>query len=170
MNMNQQVEPISKPELLKRIRSERQYLAETLAQLSEDQMVKPGAEAAWSVKDMLAHLVAWEEYLVQWVDQILRGQAPELPAGVGGIDQVNAEIYEENKDRPLTEVLTEFQTSYQEVLRCTEAASEEILLQTGLFPAWGDTPLWDVVASNTYWHYQEHGEALRAWLAREEAG
>ncbi len=160
--MNQQVEPITKPELLERIRSERQYLEKTLAQLSKDRMVKPGAEAAWSVKDMLAHLVAWEKYLVQWVDQIFRGQVPQLSD--------NAGIYEENKDRPLTEVLAEFQTSVQEVLRCTEAASEETLLQTGLVPDWGDTPLWEVVASNTYWHYQEHGEALRAWLEREEAG
>jgi len=168
--MNKPIERFSKPELLERIGSERRCLEETLNQLSKEQMVQPGAEAVWSVKDMLAHLVVWEKYLVQWLDQILHGQVPELPAGVGDIDQVNAGIYEENKDRPLTEVLAEFQTSYQEVLRCTEATSEETLLQTGLFPAWGETPLWEVVASNTYWHYQEHGEALRAWLAGEETG
>jgi hypothetical protein len=27
----------------------------------------------------------------------------------------------------------------------------------------GGEPLWEAIAANTFWHYEEHGEDIRRW-------
>ena len=54
------VPPTSKAELLGRIRREHAALEQTIARLSDDQMLA-AAEHDWTVKDLLAHITAWEQ-------------------------------------------------------------------------------------------------------------
>jgi hypothetical protein len=161
-------EQISKSELLDAIRSERERLEETLARLDKDQMTQPGVEGGWSVKDILAHITAWEKLMTRWVGQALRGDVPELPGRDEIVDQWNQRIYQENKDRPLAEVLEEFKRSYQDALRTTETTLEEDLMDPERFEWLKGAPLWRVVAANTWWHYKEHNESTQAWLESRE--
>lgn len=56
----------SKDKLLKDIHTERRRLEKTLSNLSMEDMIKPGVTGTWSVKDILAHLVAWERLFLDW--------------------------------------------------------------------------------------------------------
>ena len=58
--MNAQTEKMTKSELLNQIRTERGQLEETLARLTHAQMLLPGVDGEWSVKDALAHISTWE--------------------------------------------------------------------------------------------------------------
>jgi hypothetical protein len=41
----------------------------------------------WSIKDIVAHLTAWEERLVAWLEAIAHGTSPELPPWPGNFDE-----------------------------------------------------------------------------------
>jgi len=43
-------------------------------------MVEPGVVGEWSVKEVLAHLVEWEQMVVGWYRVGHGGEVPELPA------------------------------------------------------------------------------------------
>jgi hypothetical protein len=161
--MGEEIEQFTKAELLDAIRVRRKRLEEALAQLGEDQMIQPGVESNWSVKDILAHIVAWEQRMVLWVGQALRGEVPAIPATWDEVHRLNEQSYWENRDRPLAEVLADFQRSYAEALALAEAVPEEDLVDPGRFSWREGVPLARVVAANTCWHYAEHLESIQAW-------
>jgi hypothetical protein len=164
MAMSQQGEHVPKSALLERIRFEHAFTEAAWNQVREEELLQPGVEGEWSAKDLMAHLSFWEKRMVRWSTEALSGPSFELPAGNEMVDQINARVYEENKDRPLAEVRTEFETSYRQALRTIEATPEADLLRTGLFPAWGDIPLWKFYATLTSLHYEQHNQSIRAWL------
>jgi hypothetical protein len=162
---------MTKQKILELMRSEREALEKTLAALSEAQMTQPGVQDAWSVKDILAHIVDWERRMVRWIQESLRGEVPQRPApGMtwDDLDRLNERTYLSNKDRALDEVRADFQRSYRRSLQVVESLSESDLIDPRRF-AWreGD-PLWHMVAANTWWHYKEHREAIDAWVKESE--
>ncbi len=131
-------------------------------------MAQPGVESNWSVKDILAHIMAWEKRMVQWLEESLRGEVPERPApGMSwdDLDRLNEQIYRENRDRALDEVLADFRQSHEESLRVVEAIAEEDLIEPERFEWREGDPIWHMVAGNTWWHYKEHRETISNWLA-----
>jgi hypothetical protein len=65
----------TKTDLLTEIRTQRRHLENNLAGLTPAEMCQPGVCGDWSVKDVLAHLTAWEQntcnhYL--WAKTIIR--------------------------------------------------------------------------------------------------
>ena len=43
-------------------------------------MLEPGIEGNRSVKDIVAHMTAWEQRMIQWLDESAAGLAPQRPA------------------------------------------------------------------------------------------
>jgi hypothetical protein len=145
-----------KDELLKDIQGERRRLEKLLASLSEEQLLLPGAVGNWSVKDVLAHLVEWEQLLLEWYRCGVEGTSPAFqPVGMGrtAIDQLNRGFYERNRLRTLPQVLADFKASYQEILRTVQAISEEELFTPGWYTWTGRLVLADYAAANTCSHY-----------------
>lgn len=167
--VSEEVEPISKAELLNAIRVERQKLEQTLARLDQAQMTEPRVEGEWSVKDILAHLVAWEGRMVRWLGEAHRGQVPQIPATWDDVHQLNAQSYREQRDRSLEDVLLDFHRSYREALETVEAFPEGDLVDPDRFVWRKGQPLWVMVAANTSWHYKEHTESIRTWLEKSPA-
>ena len=158
---------MTKAEIMKLIRGEREGLEHVLAGLSEGQMTRPGVENGWSVKDLMAHIIDWEGRLVQWIEESLRGEVPQRPApGMtwDDLDRLNKQTYVLNKDRDLGDVLADFHRSYERALATVEALPEEDLVDPQRF-AWREgAPLWHMVAANMWEHYQEHRESIDTWL------
>lgn len=158
-------EQMTKARLLEEIRMERERLEAVLAGMDEEQMLLPGVNGRWSVKDILAHIVVWEERMIRWL-----GETPQmLPPGMtwDDIDQMNEQTYLEHRDWPLAEVLSAFRASYPQAVRAVEAVPEADLIEAGRFAWFGSDPLWHLVAANTSWHYAQHAKAIRAWLEKQ---
>jgi hypothetical protein len=155
----------NKAGLLDRIQVEHHRLEILLAQLDENQMVQPGVAGSWSVKDILAHITAWEQHMLQCLHETLQGLTPVLPANKHALHHWNVRIYEENQFKPLAEVQAAFQQSSQEVFKKIEATSEEELLRE-IQGAWPEGPLWQGIADNTCAHYKEHAASIRAWIKK----
>ncbi len=159
---------LDKSKLLDLIRAERAFMERTLALMRREQMVTPMTDGGWTVKDTLAHISAWEQLCLGWIEAAHRGETPETPAPGftwDEIDRLNEKIHQDNQGRALDEVLANSAWSYQQMLGTVEALPEEELF-TPKYYQWlyADDPLWLYVAHNSYIHYEEHIVAMRAWL------
>jgi len=148
--------PTSKAELLTAIERERGALESTLEPLTPEQMVDSTTMGGWSVKDVLAHLVEWEQMALGWYHAGLRQEAPELPAPGfkwNQTPQLNQMIFEKYRDRPLDEVLRLFDSSHQEILGVIRDLSQEELFTAGLVAWTGKNTLGAYFVSATSSHY-----------------
>jgi hypothetical protein len=153
---------MSRATFLDALRSGRAEWDDLLIQVPRDLMEEPGVEGDWSIKDIASH-IAWHE---RQMVEVLRVRALvgsnlwELP-----LDQRNATIFEENRQRSLDDVLTEAGQTFRQLLREVEALSEEDLNDPARFrdmpPDW--IP-WKLIAENSYQHYPDHVASVVAWL------
>ncbi len=159
----------SKAQLLKDIQAERRRLEKTLSTLEAAEMVQAGAVGTWSVKDVLAHLAAWEKLFLDWYQAGIQGSAPgTLPVGMGkrAIDALNQQIYTQNQGRSLEEILAEFQASYRQILAVIEAIPEGDMFSCGRFSWTGELALVDYIAGNTCSHYAWARSQISKWVKR----
>ena len=90
-------------------------------------MAWPGSMDDWPVKDILAHLVDWEQHFIGWCNAGLQGRVPDTPApGMSWRDlpQLNQEGYERHKNGSLEDVLDQYKKSYKEILVLIEGTIE----------------------------------------------
>ena len=135
--------------------------------LDKTQCSTEGVIPGWSIKDILAHIASWHHRLLIWLGAAVHNEEPDIsgPDSVEDMDALNAQFYQENKPRPLDEVLADFRATYQQINDRIQAIPEEYLINPHRFP-WSDgEPLWQLVAGDTYEHYQEHLAQIQEWLA-----
>jgi len=157
-------ERIVKAALLGNIQAGYDKFEALLAPLSEEQMTTPTVNGTWSIKDNIAHLTAWQGYVLEQLQGVIDGkEPPEFMPGLTTEDEINERVYQENRNRPLAEVLADLRASYQRVLATVQSLSEENMNTP--FP-WSKSgnPAWLLIAGNTYEHYEEHGNIIRRWL------
>jgi hypothetical protein len=158
-------ETITKAALLGNIQSGYNQFEALLSSLSEEQMTIPAVNDSWTIKDNIAHLTAWQSYLLSQLQGLIDGKRP--PAFMPGLseDEINKVFYEENKERPLAEVRADFHLFHQRVLADVQSLSEETL--NAPFPWSNDGyAVCSLIAGNTYEHYEEHGNIIKRWLGR----
>lgn len=159
----------SKDQLLKDIHTERRRLEKNLSPLSVEDMLQPGITGAWSVKDILAHLVAWEKLFMEWYQTGVQGGSFIIePVGMcqTAMDALNQQIYEANQWRSLDEIIAEFHASYQQVVAIIEGISEGDMFVHGRFTWTGKLTLADYIAGNTCSHYAWANSQIRKWGKR----
>jgi len=130
-----------------------------------------GIIGEWSVKDLLAHLVAWEQRFLFWYKAGLRGEVPQIPApGIswGELDLLNQLIYEKHRDRSLEDVRTEFNTSFHQVLATIEDIPEEDMFATGRYAWLGESNLAAYILANTADQYRWAKQQIRSWLKAQD--
>ena len=154
---------LSKAEVLSGIQSEYDLLEEILAGLSESQMVQPGVEGDWSVKDIIAHIATWQKRMVGWVIEARQGKTPPMEEGEAQIHQWNQQDYLANRDRALADILAEFRRWHQEAVTLTKAIPEEELCDLHRYAWLNGKPLWAMIVGDTGNHYRDHRQAIAHW-------
>jgi hypothetical protein len=144
---------------------------ELLAELSEEQIMEPMPPSMWTVKDVVAHMWAWQQASVARAEAALYGTRPAYPHWweINGpdpnedVDQTNAWLYDANKDRPWSTVYMDWKTQFEHYLELTQQIPEKDLLEPRKYAWMGEYPL---VASNlgSWDHHKEHLDSLTAWL------
>ena len=158
---------MDKDEFVHRIRSERARLDEVLSGIDDDGMLRsPGG--AWTGKDQLAHLSAWHRVALARVLGRREGEMFAWPEGsYEGLDtdQLNERFREQFKDRSIEEVRKEYADSYDQLLDAIDARNAADLDREWFSgkPEYGT--LAEMIAGNTYEHYDEHIPLLHALAA-----
>lgn len=152
---------MSKQDVLDQLDQARERLLTALEGLPPDAMLRPGVIGLWSVKDILAHLCAWESELITALSKLDK-QMPEIMK-IEDINEWNGEQYHLNAPRPLDVVLEDLQGVHKHLLQAVQALDEKTLTDARKFRWMEGEPLAYLVAANAYWHEQEHAEQIQEW-------
>ena len=146
---------------------------EVLAGLSDEQIVDPGLPGNWSVKDVIAHLWAWQQRTLARTEAAVRDMEPRYPEWPDtlppdpddDVDQANDWIYRTNRDRPWPDVHADWRSQFERILELSDQLSQTDLFDPARYSWMGGYPL---AASyfGTYEHHEEHIDKLRDWLAQ----
>ncbi len=162
-------ELLNKAQLLDKMHSEYTAFQMLLNSLDETQMTTAGENGDWSIKDILAHIATWQKHLLDRLEAAAHNQEPAVPVQSltdEEIDRLNEQFYQENKSRPFAEVLTDFRSTYLQIVKAMQTISDTDLTDPHCFAWMGGSPLLRLVAGDTYEHYQEHIGPIQEWLAK----
>ena len=168
--MTDDYQPPTKSDLLDVINAERARLESLLEGLTDVQMTTAGVEGFWSIKDILAHIAAWERLAFDRISAALSGEALKFPLikDDAGVDRYNAEVYERNKAQPLTDVITEFHGSHRDFHTQIETLDDGFLTSPLPFDWAGKLTAQVMISANTHWHYIEHANSINRWLEEQD--
>jgi uncharacterized damage-inducible protein DinB len=145
----------------------RERLMASFEGLSEDEMLQSGPAGDWSVRDILAHVAAWDRAVTASFEQMLKGERPELlDLDEEEIEVFNAEHNEADKQRGLEEVLRELSDSREAMIELLRGVENAALFA----PAPGDEHADMSIAG---WlrvqvsHDEEHAEMIELWREGE---
>ncbi|MHA2299195.1 MAG: ClbS/DfsB family four-helix bundle protein [Candidatus Hodarchaeales archaeon] len=164
-----------KIEITEKMKVERRRLVKNLELLNDEDMVQPGVggpDGKYSVKDILAHLVEWEQMFLEWYQAGLRGEVPEVPApGITWreLRVLNAQIFEKHRKKPLEDIKAKFESSYKQVMEVVEVMSVEDFFERGRYNWMGPNEnVGGYVKANTGNHYRWAKNKIRKWLKTQD--
>jgi hypothetical protein len=155
---------MTQSELQDAIQTGRLEFGDLLNSIPEDKMEDPLLENGWSVKDTIMHIVAWEQRLIGWLNAVAQGDQPTLPAPGytwDQMDELNEQTVIQQRHRSLQDILASFHASLSLIFLALDRYDDKTLNSQYLGE---ESVLWRYFAENTYEHYQEHGDEIRAAL------
>jgi hypothetical protein len=166
-------DPTNKTELLDTMQSSFAAFEALLAPLNEAQLIAPGVNGDWSIKDILAHITAWQERMANRLEAIVRHEdGAQIKPSITNEEEMNRfndTTFTANHLRPLNDIQARFRASTQRLQASVEAANESDLFEPGRFAWMEGEPLWKNVGGNSFWHYGEHASMIEEWLASQKA-
>jgi hypothetical protein len=141
-----------------------------LTEAGEARLIEAGVEGDWSLKDIIGHIAYYETWAADNLIAIRRGE-PRPQSEYKGLelDERNARIYERNRDKTLAEVWRESQISFQRSIESVQGLHDNDLYDVEFTrPSGVEWTIHDLLAGDSYEHYQEHFTSARAWLDRVE--
>jgi len=131
---------------------------EAIAGLTEAQMSQPGLDG-WSVKDVLNHLTACDEFRFFEIEKVSRSGRLAYPGlSSDESDSLNHLIVTKRRSLSLSEVLRDLDAVRALVLEAISRAPDSALDPA----AYVDYPV-----NGSISHDREHAAAIRAWRKRE---
>lgn len=163
-----------KEHILAALREQFESWEEFMASLNEEQITAAHFDHAWSIKDVIAHLWAWQQISSARMESGVQAREPEYPKWIMALgedweedaNRVNALTFERNHEKPWSEVYQNWRGGFLQFLELGNKISERDLLDGDRYP-WlkGYSLAFILVAS--YDHHQEHLEKLLNWLRED---
>lgn len=142
-------------------------------------MTIKGVSGNWSIKDIIAHIWAYEQYISDRLNEIKHGEIyypckkfnaldafidefgyPDFGSPLLDDDESNVWVYEKYKNVALDEIVTQENQAFVSIISTIESMPEHLIKEHNLF---------ERVADNTYHHYQEHIKSIRSWLRKHSS-
>ncbi|GCE15458.1 ClbS/DfsB family four-helix bundle protein [Tengunoibacter tsumagoiensis] len=156
---------LSKPQLLTELHNENASWQALLDEIGEANMTQPEVAGGWSIKDIVAHLTEWRRWSVRGFQVELNYEpefTPPWPPALQSDDDINAWMYESQRDRPLADVLSDSREVLQQLVEALAAFSEEELQDPQRFSWLAGEPLNGRLFFSHF--HDDHEPDMRAWL------
>jgi hypothetical protein len=153
---------MGKRDFLEQMRAGRATLNAAIGKLSEEQLTQEIIAGEWTVKDILAHLAAWEGEALLAAERVARGE-PDGYLVEESVDDWNRRRVEERRRLPLVDVIQEFNDNRDALLAALERCPED--------GGAGGRDWWEPTG-RLWWlteHDSEHVAAIQAFHARAES-
>jgi hypothetical protein len=158
---------MTKSTLLATLRAKRAEWEAVLAKVPAEEMTKPGVAGEWSVKDIVAHLSFFERWYADRLHEQLRGERyTPTEFDFMPFDQRNDLLFQQNRERPLPEILAESQEGFEQLMAGVEAQTEAFLIEPQQFEGLPEpVRVWEMLRGDVYDHYAQHLPSIEQWLA-----
>ena len=161
----------NKQQILFTLREAYDRWEDLLASLTETQITAPLYPSDWTIKDVVAHLRAWQQRSIARLEAALHDREPRYPQWPSDLDpepegqphSLNAWLYETYREQPWSSVYPNWRDGFLRFLELGEAIPEEALFAEGKYP-WLEGYTLSAVFRGSYEHHQEHYETLVTWL------
>lgn len=162
---------LSKTQLLAELNTENASWQALLDDIGFTNMTQPEVAGGWSIKDIVAHLTGWRRRTVGRFQATLNHE-PDVPtpwpSELQEDDEINAWIYESNRDRPLADVLRDSREVFQQLMDAIDAFSDDEIQDPQRIEWLEGEPLSGKFVFSHF--HEEHEPAMRAWLDRVRRG
>lgn len=166
-------------EILERAETARASFDRLLVEVGETRMEQPGVEGDWSVKDIIAHVMAYDRWTAAQLNAAREGRAatPQeefgLDAPPPGADTLDTEarnmaLRAFYRDAPLAGILADAEHAFALLMEAIASLTDEQLADPA-FLGWSESlTTVQCIAIQTWEHYEAHEPALRALVMRDE--
>ena len=139
-------------------------------------MTLTGVSGKWSIKDILAHILAYEQFIADRLHEILHDEVyspaktqaaldhflaefgyPDFGSMLDDRDKQDAWVVDKYHNVPLEDIVAQELQAFASIVAGLEKLPPHLIQQHNLF---------DRVANYTYRHYQEHIGEIRLWLKK----
>ena len=159
-----------KDHILMALREQLNQWEELLAGFSEKQLTTP-LRGKWSIKDVVAHLCAWQERTFARLEGGRLNREPAFPRWPAEFDPdleentgpINAWIYETHTKEPWSKIHKNWRDGFQRCLEAAAAIPESDLLNDEKYAWLKGYPLAYILLA-TYEHHREHLGKLQTRL------
>jgi hypothetical protein len=160
---------------LRRINDEHAAWNALVAEVGEERMNEPGPMGEWTFKDLTSHLTGWRDYSISRFEAVLRGESDApfpWPPVLTTDDEINSWIHDTYKDKPLAEVLSDHNATWDRLRTVIQEMPEELLTDPDGFPWMEGEAVGETLASGLFFGHlhEEHEPAVREWLDQSTAG
>jgi len=137
-------------------------------------MTLKGVSGKWSIKDVLAYILSYEQYMADRMNEILHHEVyvpcktqtaldafldafgyPDFGSALLDDDEPNAWIIEKYKNISLDDVVTQELQAFASIISAFEQMTQETITKHNLN---------ERIANHTFKHYRDHIKDIRAWL------
>jgi hypothetical protein len=161
-----------KHQLLAALREEFNRWEAQLGSLSEAQITAPTLPKHWSIKDVIAHLRAWQQRSIARLEAAQQGKEPDYPVWPAQFDpeaegqphDLNAWLYEQTRNQPWPRVHEDWRAGFLRFLELAAAIPEQDLLAKDKYAWMNGYALADIL-NGSLKHHQEHAEYLEPLFA-----
>jgi hypothetical protein len=156
--------PMTQQDLLKRIHIDREMLAKLWEGLTEEQVVqRPSPQEDWSVKDLIAHISWWENFIISRVRELINGKKSEP---VEYHDLINARTYQCYKDSSFAEILAAFDANWLRLEALINTLTDKQINTPAYYQTYDGVALLPILAAGTFNHYPSHMSDLHAYVEK----
>jgi hypothetical protein len=145
---------VIKATLLGRLHDAYMQVQDGLAQLTTTQIGTPNSIRDWSVKDLIAHLIAHEQRALQELRAAVQGEQFVIDHTAN--DSFNAGAVAASRPCTTDAILHAWHQSFHEVIATVEGLPDELFYAPHPITNVLDDTIDGALANNTYAHYQEH--------------
>ena len=145
---------MEKKVFIKKIQDSRDELECLLSQFSPTMMERQNMVDDWSIKDIIAHISWYEGEMVKILStRIFQGS----PLWDLDLQERNIAIHDVIKEKDLNEIIQEEKETFSTMLNLLQNLDGDDLNNPTAFEGMPfDWIPWNVIASNTYEHYDDH--------------
>ncbi len=157
---------MTRDELLHWLLETRREFDELVAAIPKERLDKPIPGKKRSARDVIHHVTAYEELIVQRLQHAQDGETTAFDRDHEGWEQFNDRVWEEAKDVDSLTALARSHRVFREMIDQIRVLQDDEINGKGgivrfLDPGWLDgRPLWEVVGIDAFEHYPMHFDEL----------
>lgn len=169
---------MNKSELLNWMQEEHRQWNALLERIGPTRMDQVGVNGLWSFKDLVAHLIPDGVRCISDLEAVQRNEPeppPPWPEHLRTDDEINAWIYETNRERSVSQILDEAQQMFQRLFAVVKELPDDVQIETvhqgernyHLVHLNGQS----IQPGYIFNHFHDdHEQDVRAWLKRMKKG